>query len=122
MCSVYKLTLGHKHIFILWESDQSFVFVYSGRDAVFKGYTVLQSQIIFIAEPVPVGKIDTVARSQKGFSAILLKKLTNFFRLFFGRFFSKKWWPYGRQFSSASNFFLRPVLSYFAEFSAGWQH
>jgi hypothetical protein len=25
------------------------------------------------------------------------------------------------QFSSANNFFLRPVLSYFAEFSTGWQ-
>jgi hypothetical protein len=29
--------------------------------------------------------------------------------------------PYGRQILPASHFFRRPVLSYFAEFSAGWQ-
>jgi hypothetical protein len=45
-------------------------------------------------------------------------------KIFFGRFsaaFPQKWRPYGRQFFSAINFYLRPVLSYFAEFSAGWQ-
>jgi hypothetical protein len=44
--------------------------------------------------------------------------------IFFGRFsaaFGQKRRPYGRQFFSANNFFLGPVLSYFAEFSAGWQ-
>jgi hypothetical protein len=44
--------------------------------------------------------------------------------IFFGRFsaaFGKKRRPYGRQFFSANRLFLGPVLSYFAEFSAGWQ-
>jgi hypothetical protein len=42
-------------------------------------------------------------------------------KYFFGRFsaaFVKKWRPYGRQFSLLISFFFRPVLSYFAEFSA----
>jgi hypothetical protein len=47
-----------------------------------------------------------------------------FIKYFFGRFsaaFGKKRRPYGCQFFSANRFFLGPVLSYFAEFSAGWQ-
>jgi hypothetical protein len=47
-----------------------------------------------------------------------------FDQIFFGLFsaaFSQKWRPYGRRFFSADHFFLGPVLSYFAEFSAGWQ-
>jgi hypothetical protein len=43
---------------------------------------------------------------------------------FFGRFSAactKNRRPYGRQIFPANHFFLRPVWSYFAEFSAGWQ-
>jgi hypothetical protein len=41
-----------------------------------------------------------------------------FHHIFFGRFRPK---TYGRQFFLANNFFLGPVLSYFAEFLASWQ-
>jgi hypothetical protein len=55
----------------------------------------------------------------------LLWKIHVFHEIFFvGRFsaaFGKKRRPYGRQFFSPNYFFLGPVLSYFAEFSAGWQ-
>jgi hypothetical protein len=48
-----------------------------------------------------------------------------FFKIFFfGRFsaaFAKIRRPYRRQMFPANHFFLRPILSYFAEFSAGWQ-
>jgi hypothetical protein len=48
-----------------------------------------------------------------------------FFKIFFfGRFsvaFARIRQPYGRQIFPANHFFLRPVLSYFAEFSASWQ-
>jgi hypothetical protein len=40
---------------------------------------------------------------------------------FFSAAFPKKWRPYGHQFFSANSFFLRPVLSYFAEYSGSWQ-
>jgi hypothetical protein len=60
--------------------------------------------------------------SQKLISA---RKMTCFSsNIFFGQFltaFAQKQRPYGRQFFPATEFFLGPVLSYFAEFSAGWQ-
>jgi hypothetical protein len=44
-----------------------------------------------------------------------------FHKMFFSAAFVQKRQPYGRQFSLPITFFFRPDLSYFAEFSAGWQ-
>jgi hypothetical protein len=44
-----------------------------------------------------------------------------FIKYFFRPLLAKKRWPHGRPFFSANRLFLGPVLSYFAEFSAGWQ-
>jgi len=87
----------------------------------------------------------TVARSQQGFPANMRKKNWKIFKIpqklflphseicaqnimilrrslpknLCGRFsaaFGKNWRPYGPHFFSATNFFTRPVLSYFSEF------
>jgi hypothetical protein len=55
---------------------------------------------------------------------IMHSKLGIYHQKNFGRFsaaFVQKRRPYGRQILPASHFLLRPLLSYFAEFSAGWQ-